>query len=110
MANDNPEKMAARRSRASKILRSAKSTDKQRSWAGNVLSGGGIASEAGKRGGKARAQKLSPERRKEIARMGGQAAAAKMKRRWKLIKAIEAAEEKARKEVIDKLLEVQEEG
>jgi hypothetical protein len=42
--------------------------------------------------------------------MGGKAAGAKMKKRWKMIKAIEEAEEKARKDVIDKLLEIQDES
>jgi len=106
----NEEKLAARRKRAAKMLRSADTTPKQRSWAARVLAGGGSAVEAGKRGGAARAQSLSPERRKEIAHMGGKAAAAKMKKRWKIIKAVEAAEAKARKDVIDKLLEVQDKG
>ena len=84
------------RRQAASVLRSKGSSDRQRSRAAKVLSISGATV-----GGKVRARKLSPARRSEIARMGGKAAAAKMKRRWEIIRKVEAAEEKARDETIE---------
>jgi general stress protein YciG len=65
----------AQLSEAARILKSRGSEKRERVEAAKVLAATG----AGRIGGINRAQNLSPERRSEIARLGGQARGAQMK-------------------------------